>query len=84
MIVARLSLAIQMALNIRELTQVAKEADGFFSITWFAEKAGVSWTQAKLILFRLMAQGLVDGQEILHRGWIFRAKTKAQEISVKS
>lgn len=76
MVIECLPMGFQMieSKNVREVAGVLKKADGYFSITWFAEKTGVSWTQAKLVLFRLMAKGLVDGQELPHRGWIFRAK----------
>jgi DNA-binding GntR family transcriptional regulator len=71
-----------MKSSVEGLSNILKQQRDFFSITWFAERAGVSWTQAKLLLFQLMAEGIVDGQEIPRRGWIFRAKLTQAQIAV--
>lgn len=51
-----------------------KEQKGWFTIGAISNQADVNWATARAYLLQLLAKGLIEGEELPIRGWIFRSK----------
>jgi Fic family protein len=64
-------------LNGKTLSRIqttVKQQKGWFTIGAISNQADVNWATARAYLLQLLAKGLIEGEELPIRGWIFRSK----------